>query len=436
MRNRPATLATVLVFAAAVGTAAVVAGSRGGPALEKLPVPAAAGTDAASAGGRGVSLSYPAPGAGVVEYRVAGQLPALDGPAPAWRLARAAGAGEVARLARDLGIDGAVEADGEGWTVRSGGRELRVQAGPGLPWFLGPACPDMGVASDDPAMGEPVCATAGAVSVGGESAGSEPGPPATDPSEPAQPPKPAEARPVPGCAGAGATCSTAVPPDAPPPDARPAPAPAPVLPEAPSERPPRPAGLPTRAEAESAARELFTRLGVGTHGLVVEDGWSTWEARAERRVGGVGVLWWYTTASVGAGGEVVRASGYLGEPERIGDYPLVGTAAGLERLREGALGGPVPMLAEDLAGAEAGPGRPEGPAVGVPPEGPAPDCASPTVTCDPPPDAAPRTVTVTGARLALVQVEERLVPVYVFALDGDGESAPVPAVTGEWLLAT
>ena len=56
----------------------------------------------------------------------------------------------------------------------------------------------------------------------------------------------------------------------------------------------------------------------------------------------------------------------------------------------------------------------------------------------PPPDLPaeppePIVQTVTGAHLALLQIDAVLVPVYVFELEGDGETFPVPAVTDEWL---
>ena len=79
------------------------------------------------------------------------------------------------------------------------------------------------------------------------------------------------------------------------------------------------------------------------------------------------------------------------------------------------------------------------------------DCSKPTVKCDPPPgvtvapppgeppppepvpEPQPVVRTITGAHLALLQVDAVLVPVYVFELDGGEETFPVPAVTDEWL---
>ncbi|MGH9179673.1 MAG: hypothetical protein ACRD0N_14100, partial [Acidimicrobiales bacterium] len=71
-------------------------------------------------------------------------------------------------------------------------------------------------------------------------------------------------------------------------------------------------------------------------------------------------------------------------------------------------------------------------------------CADATVACaaphppadlppvEPPVPPEPLVQTITGAHLALMQIEAVLVPVYVFELESGG-SFPVPAVTEEWL---
>ena len=519
MRTRATALAAVVAFAMIVATVAVLAGRGGDQELVKLPIgPAgAAGVeDAASTTLARSSLAYPA--FGNVEYRVEGRLPDLATTAPAYRLATSATPERVGALASALGLDGPVRSEEGAWLVRDGARELRVERLAGLPWYLGASCSDVAVSSDE--AGVAVSCAASGVAGGAGSASStatavdatckpgaepcvEPAPlpapvPVDSGTTPGQAPAPtttiagcragtAECAPLPPATGPAAS-PPSPPPPAPvgvpttvvcPPDAGcsvapPCPPGAECLGPArdPSarapEKPPRPADLPSREDAERLAREAFTRLGTGLDGFAVEDGWVAWDARVEPRVGGLRVFGLGASLSIGPKGEVVRANGFLAEPERIGDYPLVGLERALERLRGNVGIGPRPLPAEvvtthppgdepaDLpAGApEVGTDQAAGvdavppPATTVPP-GADPaigDCAEPTVICDPPPgvtiappppgpvpEPPPVVRTITGAHLALLQVDAVLVPVYVFELDGGEETFPVPAVTDEWL---
>ncbi|MFP5376990.1 MAG: hypothetical protein ACLGIO_09445, partial [Acidimicrobiia bacterium] len=134
MRTRASTLTTVTLFAVAVALLAFVAGRGGDPGLVKLPAgPLATGEVADATAARS---SLMAPAAGGVEYRLAGEAPALPSSAPAYRLRPTATAADVARLARALGLGGEVrEVDGA-WAVRDGDRELRVERGaPAQPWY-------------------------------------------------------------------------------------------------------------------------------------------------------------------------------------------------------------------------------------------------------------------------------------------------------------
>lgn len=364
MRTRVTVLAAVAVFPLVVALVAVVATRGGDEDLVKLPVgswgamPADAADAAASTAARSELL---APERGAVEYRLAGPLPDLPSTAPAYRLASATTAAEVGRLAAALRLDGAVAQQGGAWVVRDGERELRVEPVPGLPWYLGSACAEAPVSSDDASVSVSVakqCAVAGVARV--------------------------EAPAVDGGV------------------ARPEAAP----------KPPRPADLPSREDAERLARDTFTRLGVGLHGLAVEDRWLAWEALVEPLVDGLEVLGLGPSLSIGPGGRIERANGFLAKPERIGDYPLAGLEEGLQRLRRNAGVGPRPLPVED--------------------------CSKPTVTCEPPPDVGvptpdPVARPVVGAHLAVFQVDAVVVPVYVFELDGGEETFPVPAVTDEWL---
>ncbi|MGH9179090.1 MAG: hypothetical protein ACRD0N_11125, partial [Acidimicrobiales bacterium] len=144
MRTRVASLAAVLAFALAVATVAVLAG-RGdsGQDLIKLPFSAAGGAEDAAAASAATRSALLAPGlGGGFEYKVAGTLPELASTAPAYRLGSTASEADVRRLAEALGLDGQVEEIDGAWVVTAAGQELRVDEAPGLPWYLGPACPD------------------------------------------------------------------------------------------------------------------------------------------------------------------------------------------------------------------------------------------------------------------------------------------------------
>lgn len=172
------------------------------------------------------------------------------------------------------------------------------------------------------------------------------------------------------------------------------------------------------------ARAAFARLGVGTEGFVLEDGWATWEARVEARVDGLPVVGLGTSLSIGAKGEIERANGFLAAPDRIGDYPLVGVQAGLKRLTTGfgAGSGPRTMVATDDTAVRQD--LPE-PGIAV--------CDDPAVKCVTPPQPLLPPQVITGVHLALLQTGDVLVPAYAFELAEGGGAVPVPAVTDEWL---
>ncbi|MGI8684070.1 MAG: hypothetical protein ACR2MO_03040 [Acidimicrobiales bacterium] len=452
MRSRAPAAVAVVVFALAVALVAVFAGQGGGDRLVKLPAGSSTGTaadEAAPALGAlstRSALAYP----GSFEYKVDGTLPELPSKAPGFRLGSASTAAGVARLAASLGVVGDVQADATGWRVRAGDRELRVERIAGLPWYVGPACPDTPVSSEggdvascavavDTAMPMPAPAEGGP---GGSGQGCtaegcvDEGvcPPNTDC---LAPPAPLCEGPTVKCAQTvvvdpcepGTVCSEPAPLPAPacPPDTKCVEPPAPGCASEPCdvpvpvEEPPRPADLPSEAEARTLAREAFARLGVATDGMVVEDGWVAWYARVETRVDGLAVIGMDTSLSIGAKGEVVGGNGFLAVPERIGDYPLIGAEAGLRRLAAGTwAGGPARDLVTTAPATEVGAVEP-----GVAP------CGDPAVSCLPEPPT-PIVQTVTGAHLALMFLGDALVPAYVFEL-ADGGSVPVPAVTDEWL---
>lgn len=162
--------------------------------------------------------------------------------------------------------------------------------------------------------------------------------------------------------------------------------------------PPPVPDLPSKADAERLARRAFELLGLPVDGLELLGGTHSWDAVVSPSVDGLPTRGLETGVSIGPRGEITGAHGYLGKPDRIGDYPLVGADAGLARLRQGVGIGPQPLGDIDTA-------------VG---------------------GVEPQVVTVTGARLALMHVGELLVPVYEF-LTRTGGFLTAPAVTDRWL---
>lgn len=490
MRNRLVVLSAVMAFAVGVAAVAVVAGSGGdgGSRLEKLSFAFAA---AGAAERSSMALGAPdmaSPQFGPPEYEVRGELPALGGEAPAYRLADEMSKAKVAELASRLGLAGDVEASAEGWTVRGDERELSVLRVPGVPWYLSPACEGTPTGPDAPASSTSsdrgVVSSAGCAyglhttSGGGEEPSSTPPPdvavaraPATVAVAPcprgAMDCRPATEAPtttaVPPCP-AGGSCAYS---EAPSPADRdaierqpspPVPAPPPAV---------RPADLPSRAEAERIARSFFADGGVSLDRFELNDGFSQWFATVQPPVGGLSTVGWGHSVAVGPKGEIVTGNGYLSEPERIGDYPLAGTAKGLERLRSGTGGGwsafeggvdrGSETVSADCAGPDLPCDRPVPVTTAPASEGPTAtsgSCPAGTECLDAPasppqvaPDgpaahdgpAAPAgspprpVIVITGVHLALQYAGAALVPVYVFELEGGGETFPVPAVTDEWI---
>ena len=118
------------------------------------------------------------------------------------------------------------------------------------------------------------------------------------------------------------------------------------------ETPEPPAGVPDAAAAEALATELLDSMGVDPDGLEFEtyaDDWSAW-VTAFRLIEGVRspMAWSF---GFGADGVVTSAGGVLAEPEEVGDYPIVSTSAGLDRLNDdtGRWGWFGPAMSRDLA---------------------------------------------------------------------------------------
>jgi hypothetical protein len=161
-----------------------------------------------------------------------------------------------------------------------------------------------------------------------------------------------------------------------------------------------PSGPPdvSRERAEGMARAILAAIGVDAEGaeVSVNPMSDSWHVVVEPAVEGVATQGYEFSFDIGTGERVVRSHGMLGQPERLGNYPLVGTAEGLRRLRDDVRVGPQPLAA-----------------------------AEPAYT-----GGQPLVRVVQDVRLGLL--DDVLVPVYVF-VTADGAEIPVPAVTDEHL---
>ncbi|MEI7547404.1 MAG: hypothetical protein WCK21_05025, partial [Actinomycetota bacterium] len=106
-------------------------------------------------------------------------------------------------------------------------------------------------------------------------------------------------------------------------------------PECPAPTPP--AGVPTNDAAQASAQKLFAQLGYAVSKYQFETYADEWGANVTAFLmidGHRSPL----TASVGFGAEgaITWASGSLATPEKAGEYPLVGTKSGIDRLRDGS----------------------------------------------------------------------------------------------------
>lgn len=400
MRQRLMALGVGVLFLAAVVGAAVVA--RGGGELRKLPI-GPAGMSGGTVDERAMAADMSMP-AFSVTYKLAEGVKDPGSEAPAYELGRA-DADAVARIAKALGLDGEAKRDGDAYVVVDGDRSLRVEGGGNWNFFDG-GCggPDGTVSSDD---GKVACASGIAVAEeGAVRPAEEPAaPPTYDCTMPECPPESACIQ----------SCPT------------PEPGPAPE----------RPADLPTKAEAQAAAEKILVAVGLDPdEGSVrVDDAFSAWAVSFEPTVGGRRVFGLSYSLAIGPKSELVSASGWILDPDKLGDYPLAGLATAVKRLNEGTansggFGTDDPAAATDM-------GAPE-PAID--------DCSSPTVICDPPPpspdgtepapapdgggpvpppaEVEPIEVTLSDPKIGLLMVPSwddknpsYLVPAYLFATE-------------------
>lgn len=120
------------------------------------------------------------------------------------------------------------------------------------------------------------------------------------------------------------------------------------------EEPQPPANVPTQAEAEAKARELFASLGIDPAQLEFETYADQWSASVTAYLLLDGVRS-NLGMNVGFGGEgaVTWAGGFLATPQRGADYPRIGVDAAIERLNDQSMlwmTGAVPMARSGVAG--------------------------------------------------------------------------------------
>jgi hypothetical protein len=278
----------------------LASGQSGGGSKAAEAAPAAATMDAAADS----KMAFFGP----TEFVYEGDLPALDTPAGSWFFAtgQQPDLDRVARLAAALGAEGEVRAlpedQGGGWAVGPedySGTVLTVGSDGMLSWWLSamptttPAAVSCGV-TIDPAF------DAAASSSGSGTAG------ATD--------------------VVAAPAETAPPVDAVAPDV--------AVPDCPTPEPP--VGVPTKDEALAKAEQLFADWGYDVDSYQFDEPYADeWGASVNASLVLEGMKA-PIMLSVGFGenGVVTYASGSLAAPERGDDYPTIGAAAGLERLKE------------------------------------------------------------------------------------------------------
>ena len=169
----------------------------------------------------------------------------------------------------------------------------------------------------------------------------------------------------------------------------------PVCPE-----PVPPANVPTAEQAAAKATELLVALGLQPGDFEFETYADEWSASVTAYLVLDGAR---TPMSVnvgyGADGAVTWAGGFLGVPQRGGDYPRIGVEAAVQRLNDQQAGWS--MYGSDVLRTEAGAATVDAPL-------PAPDTGAPTDAgvSEPsvPPSMEPITVTLTNPRPTLEQL--------------------------------
>jgi len=343
--RRPRALWGVLAaVAVAAGALVVVSAGDDGTSRPGLPVAlgSAGARDSAAGASTDAMLAW-------ITYVAGDDLPALGGEAPAYRLAGNVDEGRVRALADALGVDGTVVHEGAAWRVVGEAGTVEVYEGGGAQWWYSSQAfggGDVGSGSSNGSAGVEGCAESrdDVVTDCGVVTATTYYDCGSDDYQ--------HSCPYPGEGAATTACSPdtgcATPPECAPGEDCPVPLPEPIEPPAP------PVDLPSEDEARAIALDLLAATGLDTDGAVVTvDGpYDAWYVMVEPRVDGAtsGLM---ASVAVGSAGEVTSASGYLGTPERLGDYPVLTTHDAIDRANtQMAAGGwfaypPGPAVARD-----------------------------------------------------------------------------------------
>src|SRR5262249_13082047 len=81
--------------------------------------------------------------------------------------------------------------------------------------------------------------------------------------------------------------------------------------------------------------------------VAVDDGGTSWIVRFDPVVDGTPIENLSSTVTVGGGGAIEYANGFLATPTKVDSYPLVTTNVAIDRLNKGiGLPGPVPLVGQ------------------------------------------------------------------------------------------
>jgi len=90
---------------------------------------------------------------------------------------------------------------------------------------------------------------------------------------------------------------------------------------------------PSESEARAAAGALFDRLGMEDVTVVVYSGDPMSTVQGSPSIGGVQTSGWFTTAQVDGSGDIVTADGWLSDPDRDADYPVISAKDAFDKLQ-------------------------------------------------------------------------------------------------------
>ena len=285
-RRRAGPIAVAIVVPLVLVAAAVAVFGGGGGTPSKIPI--SAGGDVGGAALADAREANAAPYGGV-RYVAGPGLPALDGTAHAYKVTGAVDEARAAEVAKAFGLEGDVQADQGSFLVTAGDRRVYVYGGGGGGFSYegqvgtavtsAPACspvpPDAQAFAGEPATTVPTNATTGS--------------------------------------GAGyGFCG-----------------PTPTM-------PPRPADFPTEDQARETALTALRAAGVAVDGarVTVHDDGYQWQVTVVPVVDGMVADGLQASASVTDAG-ITYAYGSLGRPEKVDEYPLIGTAKAIEHLNDG-----------------------------------------------------------------------------------------------------